>query len=254
MFIFERYLRSLYKRNPQNKESEWPPTLEVEYINLVLIQQDQIPTHSALAVKSKMGDVDEFRGKSLTLEEITTYDSSQKVIIIEGCPGIGKTTLACKLRHDWAENKLPWVKDYWLLLYIPLRTPLMRTAQSLSDLLRYFEDNYSYDDYQRIKSSQGKGVLLILDGWDELRLSCRGEDMFFPRLIQGQVLPECSIIITSHPGATIDIRSFATRVIEVLGFTEEQVRQYIHSYFKSDISTGQKLVEDLEAYPNVAKK
>lgn len=55
----------------------------------------------------------------------------------------------------------------------------MRTAQSLSDLLRYFEDNYSYDDYQRIKLSQEKGVILILDGWDELRLSCRGKDMFF---------------------------------------------------------------------------
>lgn len=224
----------------------------MEYINLVLIQQDQIPIYSASEVKSKMGDIDEFRGKSLTLEEVTSYSSSHKVIIIEGCPGIGKTTLACKLCHDWAEKKLPWVKDYWLLLYIPLRTPLMRTAQSLADLLQYFEDNYSYDDYQCIKVSQGKGVLLILDGWDELRPSCRGRDMFFPRLIQGQVLPECSIIITSRPGATIDIRSFATRIIEILGFTEEQVSQYICSYFKSDISTGQKLIEDLEAYPNVA--
>ena len=56
----------------------------------------------------------------------------------------------------------------------------MRTARSLADLLWYFEDNYSYDDYQRIKLSQEKGVILILDkSWDELCLSCRGKDMFF---------------------------------------------------------------------------
>ena len=55
----------------------------------------------------------------------------------------------------------------------------MRTARSLADLLWYFEDNYSHDDYQRIKLSQEKGVLILDKSWDELRLSCRGKDMFF---------------------------------------------------------------------------
>ena len=53
-----------------------------------------------------------------------------------------------------------------------------------------------------IKSSQGSNVLLILDGWNELQLSCHGEDMFFPKLVKGDILPNCSFVITSRFGPT----------------------------------------------------
>lgn len=48
----------------------------------------------------------------------------------------------------------------------------------------------------------GKGVLFILDGWDELPAKCKGEYSFFQKLIRGDHLKECSIIITSRPSAT----------------------------------------------------
>ena len=82
----------------------------------------------------------------------------------------------------------------------PLREPLVRIAESTKELLSYFGDNCSDEDIQYIEESQGSKVLLILDGWDELRFSCCGEDMFFPRLVKGEVLPNCSIVITSRSG------------------------------------------------------
>ena len=99
-------------------------------------------------------------------------------------------------------------------------------------------------------------LVLILDGWDELQLSCRGEDMFFPRLVKGEILANCSIVVTSRSGPTYFIKHYAPhpRLIEVLGFTQEQIKNYIRTYFKEEGSpeAGEKLLKDLTVYLNVA--
>ena len=136
-----------------------------------------------------------------------------------------------------------------LVMCFPLREPLVRIAESTKELLSYFGDNCSDEDIQYIEESQGSKVLLILDGWDELRLSCRGEDMFFPRLVKGEVLPSCSIVITSRSGPTYFMKYYAPdpRLIEVLGFTQDQIETYIRVYFKQEGTpeAGKKLLKDL---------
>lgn len=256
--MLKSYLKSWYRRETYHSETEWPPTHDVEYVNLVLVHQDKIPhSFQKMVELTKAGQIqtildhDEFQ--KLTLADITSYSAHRKVIIIEGAPGVGKTTLAHKLCHDWALDQL--LEEFSLVLYIPLRVPLVRVAESVDDLLKYFGDNCTHADIQCIKESLGKKLLFVLDGWDELRPSCRDADMFFPKLIRGEFLPECNILVTSRPGATASIRRHANRLIEILGFTEDQVNQYIHSYFKSDTYQGKnvavKLIEDLEQYPNV---
>ena len=146
--------------------------------------------------------------------------------------------------------------EFLLVMCFPLWEPLVRISESLEDLFSYFGDNCSGEDKKYIKGTQGSKVLLILDGWDELRLSCRGEDMFFPRLLKGEILPNCSIVVTSRSGPTHLIKHYAPhpRLIEVLGFTQEQIKHYITAYFKQEGSpeAGEKLLKDLERYPNVA--
>ena len=141
------------------------------------------------------------------------------------------------------------LKEYSLVMCFPLREPLVRLAESTEDLLSYFGDNCSDEDIQYVKGAQGSKVLLILDGWDELRSSCRGEDMFFPKLVKGEILPNCSIVITSRSGPTDFIKHRAPnpRLIEVLGFTQEQIRNYIRAYFKQEGTPedGEKLLKDL---------
>ena len=254
----ERYLRSFYCNSPQlGGTTEWPPTLEVEYINLELISQAKLPTlghQQKMADLSKRGEIGAALNQSqqLTIQEITDYASSRKVILVEGVPGVGKTTLAYKLCRDWANRKL--LKEFWLVLYVPLRVPKMKLAQSADDILNYFGRHCaSSADIQSIKINHGRRVLFILDGWDELRPSCRLPNSFFPRLVMAEFLPECSVIITSRPGAVAHaIRTRAVnRVIEILGFTQHQVDQYIQSYFNEYKGIAQRLTADLRTYPNV---
>lgn len=206
---------------------------------------------------TKQGNVQHILDQSqpILLEDILQYDANKKVVLIEGVPGVGKTTLTTKLCAEWAKRKM--LKEYQLVMCFPLREPLVRVAESLKELLDFFGDNYSDEDVACIKDTQGKSILIILDGWDELRPSCHGDDMFFPKLVKGKILPDCSIIITSRSGPQAEsIKHFAPtpRFIEILGFTEEQIRNFIKAYFKQEdtLKSAEKLLKDLESYPNVA--
>ena len=253
----ERYLRSFYCKSAQlGGSTEWPPTVKVEYINLELVSHEKMSTfqhQEKIAELSRLGEIGAAvkQSSKLAFEDITNYSSPRKVILVEGAPGIGKTTFAYKLCQDWANGKLP---EFWLALYVPLRVPLMRVAERSDDLLQYFGEHCSAADVHIIKQTQGKGVLFVLDGWDELRPSCRLPNSFFPRLIRGEFFPESSVIITSRPGAVSPFMrtNYADRLVEILGFTEDQIRQYIHCYFKKHEGAAQRLAEDLLAFPNVA--
>ena len=260
MTTLEKFLRIFYTNSSQHGQtSEWPPTLKVEFVNLELIQQTvtKAPRRTDLVKVTKLskrGEISTILKQStrIAIKDITNYTSPRKVIIIEGAPGIGKSTLAFKLCQDWANHKL--LTEFSLVLYLPLRVPLVRIVEKVDDLQTYFGEQCTPTDIQFIKQTLGHRVLFVLDGWDELRPSCRLPDSFFPKLIRGEILPECSIIVTSRPSAIDENikRHSANRLIEILGFTEEQVKQYIYSYFKDDEGAAQKLIKDLEAYPNVA--
>ena len=194
------------------------------------------------------GDIEQIDGRRLALGDIMT--SGKKVVLINGAPGVGKTRLAFQLRREWANRQL--LTSFHLVLYIPLRDPNTRLSESIDELLNYFNENCNDSDRKLIKKDQGRGVLFILDGWDELRLSCREEHQLFPRLISGHILPGCCVIVTSRPGSSFDIACHADQVIEILGFTQTQVKEYIQSYFCEDEQGALKLVDDLESYPNIA--
>ena len=250
--ILESYLRVFYSKASQHQKDEWPPSFNVKFIDLILVQQNKMPLARSRAEEKvrliTQGETAQLTGKRLSLNKIMMPD--HKVVLINGAPGVGKTRIALQLRREWAAGNL--LTSIRLVLYIPLRDPVARLSENIDELLKYFGRNYNDGDTELIKKDQGKGILFILDGWDELRPSCREEQRFFPSLINGRTLPGCSVIVTSRPGLSNEIINHADSVIEIIGFSQPQVKEYIRTYFSEDEEGSSKLINDLENYPNIA--
>ena len=77
----------------------------------------------------------------------------------------------------------------------------------------------------------------------------RMEDIF--ELLNGNMLTESTIFITSRPDACNNIREYAKKRIEVLGFLKPQIIEYVNCYFSTDKLKAQQLVAHLEHHPNL---
>ena len=56
-----------------------------------------------------------------------------------------------------------------------------------------------------VKVIEGRGLLVLLDGWDELPASKRQQDSFYSSLLCGKPLPFASVIVTSRQSASIEL-------------------------------------------------
>ena len=152
-------------------------------------------------------------------------DNSQpKVVLIEGAPGVGKTTSAWDQCRQWAEGRL--LQDYSIVLLLPLRDNNIRQITSLSSLFQHSKGQVRDEVIRRVVKSNGKGCLIWLEAWDELVNDLRS-DSLFTQLIQGIQLPAATIYITSRPWATRHlVEQMGDRIsqhTELLALAKEEV-------------------------------
>ena len=150
-------------------------------------------------------------------------------ILLDGAPGVGKTTLCHNACKDWADNKV--FTDFKLMVYVPLRENQVANAVEIEHLFCYGSKTLRQTVARELEDTDGEDVLLVLDGWDELSLQQRGKQSLLCRIIQRRVLPRCSVLITSRPYASNWLRNpkISSRHIEIFGFTEQQVSQCVQN-------------------------
>ena len=234
-------------------EKRWPPVKEVNFIQLALIKQ----SHHSLSCKFQTiyGRIDEVVGDKTFTDLGSIFSNLQdgSRILLEGRPGSGKTTLMLKVSSDWARGEILQTK---LVLFVQLRRLSGQTNLDLHSLLamsspilsaasEHVESLCSYINKQR-----GKGVVFALDGLDEYAPGTE-ETNFVYKLIKKVHLPRSTVIVSSRPAATYTFRKNATRWIEVVGFLEDQVLQYISSYYDDDDDKAQQLKLHMVRHPNV---
>ena len=94
-------------------------------------------------------------------------------------------------------------------------------------------------------------MLCVMDGWDELP-SCLRTNSVFHELIaspQTQNLHFSTVIITSHPIASGDLRYAVSSCVEIIGFTPTEVKGYFTEAVGGDSQTVQKLQDQLRERP-----
>ena len=149
-------------------------------------------------------------------------------ILIEGHPGIGKTTLVKEMCLQWANNQL--LTSDKLVLLLMLRDPNVQKITGIEKLVRYTQSTgqvpcvLSY-----LQNNNGVGVTLIIDGFDELSTELRQVSF----LIEGDVLYSVRIVVTSQPSASVCLHQCVQRRIEVLGFEKSSKEQYVNNALKN---------------------
>ena len=172
---------------------------------------------------------------------LTLHDGSAagKHIIISGAPGSGKTTLVRQLCKDLSSGNLP--NDYTLVVLVELRELIVSLQGNKEAQLHHFFRKFKrrVDISQvcsELEESNGRGTLLVLDGFDELDVRMRKCQLLMELLsIEFNYLPECDILVTSRPVTCPDLLSLMQplhRHIEILGFSEDCIASFIRSYFK----------------------
>ena len=240
--LFVQYLKILYRSSPLEERTE---VLKLRtpgkmFINLACINRktEGLRTEYDEITEAMVrdGNVDVIEGRKcpIDMNEIAANlpsEAMKKVILVEGAPGVGKSTFAWEFCRRWERGEI--AQQYDLVLLLRLRDDRINKAKCLKDLIYHHSEMVRDAVVSELESCLGVNVLLLLEGYDELPDECRHRPSVFLELINGQVLPLATILITSRPWATCDVRKkFEHRIfqhIEVLGFTKEQITSYIRS-------------------------
>lgn len=251
------YLKFRYSMNMPSCviQSPRPPT--DMYFELSLIERQEREEASLdkelanLAVEGKVTQMMEKR-TPVKLEDIFKLDTKRrKIVLIEGAPGSGKTTLSWHICQKWETEEL--FTEFCLVIYVQLRDPAIQSAKSFADLLPRRDDQMAQDVYTELKPTDGEGVLFVLDGWDELPGDLP-RDSPLRQLIEPTVctpLQRSAVIITSRPEASGDLRSLASSRIQIVGFTPEKVEEYFAESLKGKKAV-KILVEHVREQPAIA--
>ena len=224
--IFESFI-------DENDESG--PSPSEQYINLMMTTRERVQRggvdeeHLSLALHGNtqgMADYMEKKGQKVPVDvkDIFTINSKQnKIILIEGAPGSGKTALSRHIVKTWAIGEQ--FQQFSLILLIQLRDRVVQEAQGLADLLP-FECNLAERKAitECIEQKDGGGILLLFDGWDELPEEKKQIFLDILKHPGKYRLSKATVLITSRPIVSTVIQNIArcTR-IEILGFTSEQI-------------------------------
>ena len=234
---YQVYLKQLYTDQIKlvAQDSFESPHIE-QYVNLSLITPEQTEHDSDYFKAVANPHMWLFKYKEKTsnimlksLSEI--FDKSRvsrEVILIQGSPGSGKTTLANEICRRWATGRL--IQEYLLVILLRLRDPRIADMTNITELIYYSttcDTDFAFEVSHEIECREGEGVLLVLEGWDELP-DDKQKKSFFASIIAKGVFNNASVLVTSRPSSIGSIKKIhVTRNIAILGFSEDQIEQYL---------------------------
>ena len=242
-YITEK-IRQLYR----GREGKLAPFAWCDYPNFNL---------NDVFTRLKIVDRETARG-TLTDDEITNmtgifrpHPKCQKPhkVLIEGDPGMGKTTYSQKLAYDWANKQNEWDASFPEIEVLLL----LRCNDIKSSIWEAIDDQILPEDidekaketfFKYIKENQSK-VLLLLDGLDEAD-PC--EQDIYLSLVTCKLLSACHVVITARHEVGQKVSRYCDTLWEIVGFTKEDSKSFIRKFFRGKDHLAEKFINDHVEY------
>ena len=189
-------------------------------------------------------------------------DDQKKNILIVGRPGIGKTLFCMKFMRDWASDRLFYEAQNselrfdvaFLVKFRRLNSTAELTLRELLDKSE-FSTNMTDEVWHYILENPSK-VLFIFDGIDEYsaRKEIQEDDSIYrdtveekmplhalyTKITSGKLLDGATVLTSTRPTAVSCIRNpHPSRVVEILGFSSGQVKNYVEKFSEDDKYEGE---------------
>ena len=170
-----------------------------------------------------------------------------RTFLIEGDPGIGKTTYCQKLAYYWVTSRKDWNEPFPKIALVLL----LRCHDIKSNLWEAIDEQLLPDDidneckenlFKFIRESQFR-VLFILDGLDEA--ADHGAIDVFISLAQSTEFSKCFFVFTSGHESGMEMRHYCDNLWEIVRFTIEDTKHFINKYFGNRKNLAKKLCEEI---------
>ena len=239
---FDNHVHRLYTKSSYLVDDEsWPPFTPNKFINLLLIRH---LSTKCFPSNRKACHLSNNNAQSFTTNNISEIfqhgekiEAHDKIILIRGVPGIGKTILSKEIAYQWANNKLLSETEIVLMLF--MRDPGIKKITELKYLVHYFygfskdTEDISAECAKHLLQMGGIDVTIILDGLDEIPAEVI-DSTYIRLLLDRKALPCCRIVVTSRPAVSITFQSKVDIEAEILGFTDENINIFIQNELKKD--------------------
>ncbi|XP_034086510.1 NACHT, LRR and PYD domains-containing protein 5-like [Gymnodraco acuticeps] len=189
---------------------------------------------------------------------VLPQDTTRRIVLTKGVARIGKSFSVQKFILDWAEGKAN--QDFEFVFSLAFRElNLIRGNKSLLKLLT--DINPALQHLKESEVLDKAKVLVILDGLDESRIKLDFENKpvksvteetsvgnLLASLIQGNLLPNANLWITSRPAAANQIPAkYVSMVTEIRGFNDSQKEEYFRRRFRDDVNLPEKIISHIRS-------
>ena len=248
-----QYRQFLIRKSPFECISSPPQTV----FRLAMIHREKILYRGQknkffqMSISGRVDDI--WHAKTpVKLEELfRNKGRGSEIVLIEGCPSSGRSSLTTHIIHKWAQGEL--FKEFTLVILVQLGDPAVQRAQSISDLLPCQNVELAQELAAQLEATNGRGVLWILDGWDELPPHLQ-EDSIFHKILppkptsqhKERLLTGSSVMVTCRPISSGDLHPVVSSRVEILGLNPGEQRRYFTECLKGDTKSLEHFLEKLE--------
>ena len=142
--------------------------------------------------------------------------------------------------------------DLWF--FLRLRDKRVREIKYVADLFYHSDHEFQKSVAKEIQYHQGKSLLLLYEGYDELPKRQQTQQSIFLDILRKESLPHATILITSRQSATkslhLEFRDQISQHIEILGFTADDIISYVQHVI-TDEKVYRDFLQYLKCYPYI---